>query len=68
MPCRYVVGVVFGFEHAMLLISLFLMKSINPVPKWVRTAIARRKYNAKQRLQAAAATSTQAERSKAKED
>ena len=46
--CRYVVGVVFGFEHALLLLALWLQWVINPIPKWVRTAIARREYLAKE--------------------
>ncbi len=41
-------GVVFGFEHVLLLGALWLQWAIHPVPKWVRTAIARRKYLASQ--------------------
>ena len=41
---RYVVGVVFGCEHLLLLVSLWLRYAIHPTPKRVRLAIARRNY------------------------
>lgn len=46
---RYVVGVVFGFEHLLLVLALWLRWAIHPVPKKVRLAIARRKYLAEHR-------------------
>ena len=49
---RYVVGIVFGFEHALLLLALWLQWVIAPVPKWVRIAIARRDYLAGRREEA----------------
>lgn len=42
--CRYVVGLVFGFEHLLLVAAVLLQWSIHPVPKWVRVAIQRREY------------------------
>ena len=48
--CRYVVGIVFGFEHLLLVVSIFFYWAIQPVPKWVRLSIARREYLAKERL------------------
>ena len=41
---RYVVGIVFGTEHLILLLTAFLRWLIPPVPDWVRIAIARRDY------------------------
>lgn len=41
---RYVVGLVFGFEHLLLVMAVLLQWSIHPVPKWVRVGIARREY------------------------
>ena len=41
---RYVVGVVFGFEHVLLAVAVWLRWAIHPVPKEVRVAIARREY------------------------
>jgi hypothetical protein len=41
---RYVVGLVFGFEHLLLLAAVLLQWSIHPVPKWVRVAVERRNY------------------------
>ena len=41
---RYVVGVVFGFEHLILLVALWLKYAIHPISKPVRLAIARRNY------------------------
>ena len=41
---RYVVGVVFGFEHLLLVLAIVLQYAIQPVPKWVRNAIGRRNY------------------------
>ena len=52
--CRYVVGLVFGFEHLLLVVAVWLQWVIKPVPKWVRLAIARREYLNKQRMAAAA--------------
>lgn len=46
---RYVVGVVFGFEHLLLVIAVWLQCVIKPEPKWVRVAIARREYLAKEK-------------------
>ena len=53
--CRYVVGLVFGFEHLLLVVAVWLQWVIKPVPKRVRLAIARREYLSKQRMAAAAA-------------
>ena len=53
--CRYVVGLVFGFEHLLLVVAVWLQWVIKPVPKWVRLAIARREYLNKQRMTAAQA-------------
>jgi hypothetical protein len=50
-----VVGLVFGFEHLLLVVAVWLQWVIKPVPKWVRLAIARREYLNKQRMAAAAA-------------
>ncbi len=55
LPCRYVVGIVFGFEHLLMVLALLLQCSINPVPKWVRVAIARREYLALKRVATTAA-------------
>ena len=33
---RYVVGVVFGFEHILLVLAVLLQHIVHPVPKWVR--------------------------------
>ena len=55
---RYVVGIVVVFEHLLLLVAILLMKSINPVPKWVRIAIDRRKYLSQQRLKQQGATAS----------
>jgi hypothetical protein len=52
--CRYVVGLVFGFEHLLLVVAVWLQWVIKPVPKWVRLAIARRDYLNKHRMAAAA--------------
>ena len=49
VACRYVVGVVFGFEHLLLILALWMRHAIHPVPKKVRVAIARRNYLAEQR-------------------
>ena len=46
---RYVVGVVFGFEHLLLVLALWLRYAIHPVTKSVRLAITRRNYLAQQR-------------------
>ena len=46
---RYVVGVVFGFEHLLLVLALWLRWAIHPVPKKVRLAIARCQYLAEHR-------------------
>ena len=46
---RYVVGVVFGFEHILLVIAVILQHMVHPVPKWVRIAIARREYLSQKR-------------------
>ena len=43
-PYRYVVGIVFGAEHILILIALLLQWAISPVPEWVRIRIARRNY------------------------
>ena len=56
--CRYVVGIVFGFEHLLLVAAVVLQWSVNPVPKWVRVAIARREYLATKRAVAAAERSS----------
>ena len=50
LPYRYIVGIVFGAEHLLLLVALFLQWAISPVPKSVRIAISRRKYHAKQQM------------------
>ena len=47
---RYVVGIVFGFEHLLLIVAVWLQWVIKPQPKWVRLAIARREYLAKEKL------------------
>ena len=52
---RYVVGLVFGFEHLLLVAAVVLQWSIQPVPKWVRIAVRRREYLAMKRKAAAAA-------------
>lgn len=51
---RYVVGLVFGFEHMLLVMAVLLQWSINPVPKWVRVALARREHLAMKRAATAA--------------
>ena len=48
------VGIVFGFEHLLLVMAVALQWSIHPVPKWVRVAIARREHLAMKRAAAAA--------------
>ena len=56
--CRYiyyVVGLVFGFEHLVLVVAVWLQWVIKPVPKWVRLAIAGRDYLNKQRMAVAQA-------------
>ena len=52
--CRYVVGLVFGFEHLLLVAAVLLQWSIHPVPKWVRVALQRRDYLAIRRKALAA--------------
>ena len=44
------VGIVFGFEHLLLVVSIFFYWAVQPVPKWVRLSIARREYLARERL------------------
>ena len=56
--CRYVVGLVFGFEHLLLVVAVWLQWAISPTPKWVRLAIARREYLTKKRIAAAQRTTT----------
>ena len=56
--CRYVVGLVFGFEHLLLVVAVWLQWAIRPTPKWVRLAIARREYLTKKRIAAAQRTTT----------
>ena len=51
-PLRYVVGIVFGFEHLLMVLAVLLQWSIQPVPKWVRVAIARREHLALKRAAA----------------
>ena len=46
---RYVVGTVFGFEHLLLVVAVWLQWAIKPEPKWVRLAVARREYLARER-------------------
>lgn len=58
LSCRYVVGIVFGFEHLLLVVAVLLQWSIHPVPKWVRVAIARREHLATKRAAAAAERSS----------
>jgi len=41
---RYVMGLVFSLEHALLLLGLAITFLIDDVPEWVRVAIARREY------------------------
>jgi hypothetical protein len=41
---RYVVGAVFGCEHLLLLVAVWLRYAIHPTAKTVRLAIARRDY------------------------
>lgn len=43
------VGFVFGFEHVLLVVAVFLQLHIHPVPKWVQIALQRRKYLALKR-------------------
>lgn len=52
---RYVVGLVFGFEHLLLVAAILLQWSIHPIPKWVRVAIQRREYLALKRKATSAA-------------
>lgn len=42
-------GVVFGFEHLLLVLAMWLRYAIHPTTKRVRLAIARRNYLAQQR-------------------
>ena len=58
---RYVVGTVFGFEHLLLVVAVWLQWVIKPEPKWVRLAIARKEYLAKERARAAAMQSVEEE-------
>ena len=51
---RYVVGLVFGFEHLLLVAAVLLQWSVHPVPKWVRVAIQRRNHLAMKRTLALA--------------
>ena len=44
-------GVVFGFEHLLLLVALWLRYAIHPTTKTVRLAIARRNYLLSQQSQ-----------------
>lgn len=54
---RYVVGIVFGFEHVLLVLAFLLQYVVHPVPKWVRISIARRKYLKRKREVLLAASS-----------
>ena len=63
----YVVGLVFGAEHIILLAALFLQWAIAPVPKRVSIAIARREFLAQKRMAREAGTGTAAKQGK-KED
>lgn len=56
------VGIVFGFEHFLLLVAVILQWLVNPMPKWVRVALARREHLAMKR----AATVLQQEKKKEK--
>ncbi len=47
---RYVVGLVFSFEHILLVVAVWLQWAIKPRPKWVRLAIARRDYLTREKL------------------
>lgn len=58
---RYVVGTVFGFEHLLLVVAVWLQWVIKPEPKWVRLAIARKEYLAKERARVAAMQSVEEE-------
>lgn len=49
--CRYVVGLVFGCEHLLLILALWLRYAIHSTTKPVRLAIARRNYLSQQRLE-----------------
>lgn len=40
----------FGFEHVLLVLALWLQWMIKPVPKWVRLAVARREFLARERV------------------
>ena len=47
---RYAVALMFGFEHALLLVGLAIQFGVRDVPKWVATTVARREYHKHQRL------------------
>ena len=66
-PPSYVVGLVFGAEHVILLAALFLQWAIASVPKRVSIAIARREFLAQKRMAREAGTATAAKHGK-KED
>ena len=64
---RYVVGVVFGFEHILLVLAILLQHVVHPVPKWVRIATARRTYLTRKRtLSTASSTHIPSRQSKEK--
>ena len=44
LHCRYVVAVVFSCEHFLILCAAVARWCVNSRPKWVRVAIAKRKY------------------------
>ena len=51
----------FGFEHILLVVALWLQWMVKPVPKWVRIGIARREYLAGERLAKAAGSKSKDE-------
>ena len=65
---RYVVGVVFGCEHMLLLVAVWLRYAIHPVTKPVRLAIARRNYLAQHRAGDTEQAETERETDKSKVD
>ena len=46
----WLVYIVFGAEHILILIALLLQWAISPVPEWVRIRIARRNYLEQMRI------------------
>lgn len=41
---RYLVGILWAVEHVLLLAALAITKCVSAWPKWLRTAVERRRY------------------------